>query len=227
MSFLGPHLVVFFDEARYRSSIVHLAFVLAFLLLMYVAALVLSMIHSPSSPPDPSLDQAMDESLSFWAAVLPRPLQHVKVPAPSGVFASPPVPLAAVRPRPLQHVKVPAPSGFCAGLTAPRAAVGPQPLQHLETSFEGSALAGFKLYTAHTCRSRQIAPCFSVASQPLHAFHLRQSPPARAVHPREREVFLHAQPGKHLRLENIGPEQPAELVVGSRRLSSERAVVRR
>ena len=48
-------------------------------------------------------------------AVRPRLLQHLQVPAPSGICAGPHVPLAAVRPRPLQHLQVPAPSGISAG----------------------------------------------------------------------------------------------------------------
>ena len=65
--------------------------------------------------------------LTDSVVVRPRPREHVQVPAPSGIFAGRPAPLAAVRPGLLQHVQVPAPCGFHAGPRVPLAAVLPGP----------------------------------------------------------------------------------------------------
>ena len=66
------------------------------------------------------------------AAVRPRPLQHLQVPALSGTRARRRVPNAAVIPRPLQDLYTPARSGDCTRPLDPRAVVRPGPSQPLD-----------------------------------------------------------------------------------------------
>ena len=73
------------------------------------------------------------------AAVRPRPLQHVQVPAQSGVLTSVLSPPAMVLPRPLQHRQVPFRSGAITRPPIPRAAVRPRPLQHRQMPTLSSA----------------------------------------------------------------------------------------
>jgi len=61
------------------------------------------------------------------AAVRPRPLQHLQVPALSGTGT----PWAVMLPRPLQHLQLTFLSGGGTGRLIPRTALLPQPLQHL------------------------------------------------------------------------------------------------
>ena len=79
--------------------------------------------------------------LLFGAAVLARPLQHVKVPTLLGAHQYARVPRAAVLARPLQHGEMSARGCELASPLVPRAAVGAQPLQHLKVPAGGCAPA--------------------------------------------------------------------------------------
>ena len=74
----------------------------------------------------------MTEILTPRAAGLPRPPQHLQVPARSGTDARQPIPRTVVLPRPPQHLQVPTLSNELTRMHNPRAAARLGAAAHLK-----------------------------------------------------------------------------------------------
>jgi hypothetical protein len=131
--------------------------------------------------------------------VLPHPLQHLQLPALSGVQASVRVPRAVLRPRPLQHRQVPALSAVCRRQPVPRAVVLPRPLHDAQVPGPSSVLARQSVPRAaalpHPWQRRQVPVpggdrtridirCCAATPTPLdsrHQRHMNRRPSHTAV----------------------------------------------